>query len=191
MMVYFIGFNVYFPYITIYFVNYLKLDYTLTGIIQGISLLLAVVLTIPAAKFINRGDSRTVIKAALLINAAGLGIVCISSSLILLSLGMLLTGSGYVIILQTLTAWYKNLYPEDRRGQFEGIKQLFYVCIPMILAPMLSNIIITNFGESGIVGGKEGMIPNELLFAVSALLTLLTFLPLHHAGRFMKERKGL
>ena len=31
MMVYFIGFNVYFPYITVYFTDNLGMDYTLTG----------------------------------------------------------------------------------------------------------------------------------------------------------------
>ncbi|NLO09079.1 MAG: MFS transporter [Clostridiales bacterium] len=188
MMIYFIGFNVYFPYITIYFVNYLKLDFTLTGIIQGISLLLAVLLTIPAAKLINSGKNTRVISVALLINVVGLIVICISQSLIILAIGMLLTGAGYVIILQTLTAWYKNLYPEDQRGQFEGIKQLFYVCIPMIIAPMLSNIIITNYGVAGVVNGKEGMIPNEFLFAASAAATLFTLLPLFRAGKLMNER---
>ena len=189
MMVYFIGFNVYFPYINIYFVNYLGMDYTLTGIVQGLSLLVAVLLTIPAARFIDRGRNTRVISVALLINVIGLSIIGFSSHLISLACGMLLTGAGYVIILQTLTAWYKNLYPEEQRGQFEGIKQLFFVCIPMIIGPMISNLIIKNFGIYAMVDGKEGMIPNELLFTVSAVLTLVTFLPLLPAGRLLSQRK--
>lgn len=189
MMVYFIGFNVYFPYVTIYFVNYLGMDFTLTGAVQGVSLLAAVILTIPSAKYINRGKNTKVIAGALLINVTGLVIISLSDSLITLGIGMLLTGIGYVIILQTLTAWFKNLYPEEQRGQFEGIKQLFFVCIPMIIGPTISNIIIRNFGIKGIVNGEPGMIPNEILFAVSAVLTLVTFLPLIPAGRLLKERK--
>ena len=57
MTVYFIGFNVYFPYITIYFVNYLGYDYGMTRIIQGVGLLAAAVMTIPAARFIDKGKS--------------------------------------------------------------------------------------------------------------------------------------
>jgi hypothetical protein len=30
---------------------------------------------------------------------------------------------GFVLRLQALTAWIKNLYPEDQRRQFEGIRQ--------------------------------------------------------------------
>lgn len=188
MMVYFIGFNVYFPYVTIYFTNYLKMDYTLTGAVQGISLLIAVLLTIPAAGWIDRGKNTKVIAAALILNMIGLFIISKSSWLPSLAFGMLSTGAGYVIILQTLTAWYKNLYPEEQRGQFEGIKQLFFVCIPMIIGPMISNYIITQHGIYVVVDGKEGMIPNETLFTVSAVLTLVTFLPLAPAGRILTQR---
>lgn len=189
MMTYFIGFNVYFPYVTIYFVNYLGMDYTLTGVVQGVSLLFAVILTIPAARFIDRGKNTVVIAGALVVNVIGLIIITASNILITLGIGMLLTGAGYVIILQTLTAWFKNLYPEEQRGQFEGIKQLFFVCIPMIIGPTISNIIITNFGVEKVVNGETGMIPNEILFAVSAVLTLVTFLPLLPAGKLFDERK--
>ncbi len=188
MMVYFIGFNVYFPYITIYFVNYLGMDYSVTGMIQGVSLLVAVLLTIPASGFINKGKNTNVIGAALLLNVAGLMIVSFNHALFMLGIGMLLTGTGYVIILQTLTAWYKNLYPEDQRGQFEGIKQLFFVCIPMIIGPAISNIVIHKFGVEGTVSGVAGFLPNEVLFLVAAVLTLFTFLPLIPAGKLLGER---
>ena len=191
MMVYFIGFNVYFPYINIYFVNYLGMDYTLTGMVQGLSLLSAVLLTIPAARLIDRGRNTRVIAIALLINVIGLSMISLSTQLISLALGMLLTGAGYVVILQTLTAWYKNLYPEEQRGQFEGIKQLFFVCIPMIIGPLISNLIIKNYGIYAVVDGQEGMIPNEILFAISAVLTLATFLPLLPAGKLLSQRKAI
>jgi len=190
MMTYFVGFNVYFPYITIYFVNFLGMDYTMTGIVQGVSLLLAVALTIPAAKLIDKGKNTTVIAIALIINILGLIVISISNRLFTLGIGMLLTGIGYVVILQTLTAWFKNLYPEDQRGQFEGVKQIFFVCIPMIIGPAISNVVITKFGVAGVVNGEAGMIPNEILFVVAAALTLITFLPLLPAERLFQDRKN-
>jgi hypothetical protein len=132
-----------------------------------------------------------VIAAALIINVIGLTIVSISTQLPFLAFGMLFTGAGYVIILQTLTAWYKNLYPEEQRGQFEGIKQLFFVCIPMIIGPMISNYIITNYGTVAVVDGKTGMVPNEILMSVSAVLTLVTFLPLIPAGKLLTHRTNM
>jgi MFS family permease len=190
MMVYFIAFNVYFSYVTIYFVNYLGLDYTMTGAVQGISLLLAVLLTIPAARLIDKGRNTIVISVALVINVIGLIVISLSKALLSLGFGMLLAGIGYVIILQTLTAWFKNLYPEEQRGQFEGIKQIFFVCIPMIVGPAIANVVINRFGVAGVINGEAGMIPNEMLFAVSAVLTLVTFLPLKRAGKLMMDRKN-
>ncbi|HZJ83416.1 MAG TPA: MFS transporter [Clostridia bacterium] len=112
MLIYFIGFNIYFPYITIYFVNYLNFDYTLTGILQGVGLLAAAFFTLPAARLIDRGKSPLVILIAVIINFIGLFVVTLSSKIIILLIGVLGVGIGYITTLQTLTAWNKNLYPE-------------------------------------------------------------------------------
>lgn len=188
MTVYFIGFNVYFPYITIYFVNYLGYGYGMTGIIQGVGLLAAAVMTIPAARFIDRGKTPQVILAALICNTAGLLLVSLSQSLVVLLIGVFGAGIGYILVLQALTAWMKNLYPEDQRGQFEGIKQIFFVCVPMIIGPAIATQVINRLGVEMEVSGTVGMVPGPSLFLVSAALTLLTLIPLAAAGKRNKQR---
>jgi MFS family permease len=188
MLTYFIGFNVYFPYITIYFVNYLNLNYTMTGIIQGAGLLAAVLLTIPAARFIDKGKSPFVILFAVVVNFMGLFTITLSSAIPMLLIGVLGAGMGYVLTFQTLIAWIKNLYPEDQRGQFEGIKQIFFVCLPMIIGPSIATVIINKLGVRGVIDGVAGMIPTESLFIFSAVLTSLTVLPLIPAYRLNKAR---
>ena len=188
MTVYFIGFNVYFPYITIYFVNYLGYGYGMTGIIQGVGLLAAAVMTIPAARFIDRGKTPQVILAALLCNTAGLLLVSLSQSLAVLLIGVFGAGIGYILVLQALTAWMKNLYPEDQRGQFEGIKQIFFVCVPMIIGPAIATQVINRLGVEMEVSGSVGMVPGPSLFLVSAVLTLFTLIPLAAAGKRNKQR---
>jgi hypothetical protein len=49
----------------------------------------------------------------------------------LLRVGIFATGLGYVLNMQTLSAWVKNLLPEGRFGQFEGIRTLF-VFVPLV-----------------------------------------------------------
>ena len=158
MTVYFIGFNVYFPYITIYFVNYLGYGYGMTGIIQGVGLLAAAVMTIPAARFIDKGKTPQVILTALICNMAGLVMVSISQSLVVLLIGVFGAGIGYILVLQALTAWMKNLYPEEQRGQFEGIKQIFFVCVPMIIGPAIATQVINRMGVEMEVSGTVGMV---------------------------------
>lgn len=188
MLVYFIGFNVYFPYITIYFVNYLGMNYSMTGIVQGVGLLAAAVLTLPAAKLIDRGKIPQVILGAIICNLVGLGIVSIGNQLIILLIGVFGAGIGYILVLQSLTAWMKNLYPEDSRGQFEGIKQIFFVCLPMIIGPAISTFVINKFGVLREVNGVEGMIPTPVLFLVSAAVTFLAIIPLAAAAKHYKQR---
>lgn len=187
MAVYFIGFNVYFPYITIYFVNYLEMDYGIAGVIQGVGLLAAGVFTIPAAKFIERGKMVQVISIALGVNTAGLIVVSLSQAIPVLLLGVFGAGLGYILVLQTLTAWMKNLYPEEQRGQFEGIKQIFFVCIPMIIGPAIATQVINHTGVEMEVNGSLGMVPSPTLFVASACITLLCLIPLAVAGKAKKS----
>lgn len=188
MTVYFIGFNVYFPYITIYFVNYLGYDYGMTGIIQGAGLLAASALTIPAAKLIDKGKMPVVIFGALACNTTGLVLVSVSQMLPILLAGVFGAGIGYILVLQTLTAWMKNLYPEEQRGQFEGIKQIFFVCIPMIAGPAIAAPVINRLGVEKEINGVMGMVPAPSLFFISAVLTLFTLIPLTAAARHHKRR---
>ena len=99
-------------------------------------------------------------------------------------------GAGYILVLQALTAWIKNLYPEDQRGQFEGVKQLFFVCVPMIVGPAIATPVINAFGVEKIVNGVAGMVPGNSLFLISGLVTLLALLPLLPAARMEKARTG-
>lgn len=188
MVVYFIGFNVYFSYITIYFVNYLGYNYAIAGALQGGALVVASFMTIPAAKLIDQGKLSQVVLYALIANTVGLVSVAFASNIVILCIGMFLAGCGYILTLQSITAWIKNLYPEDQRGQFEGIKQVFFVALPMVFGPMIAAPVINNWGKEMVVNGVTGMVPTPSLFLVSAAVTALTILPLIQANRLHKQR---
>jgi hypothetical protein len=188
MLVYFIGFNVYFSYITIYFVNYLGYSYTIAGALQGGALVLAAFMTIPTAKMIDKGLLARVISIALVANTIGLLCIAFAKGIVPLCIGMFLACCGYILTLQSLTAWMKNLYPEDQRGQFEGIKQVFYVALPMIFGPMIAAPVINNWGVERVVNNVPGMVPGPSLFLVSAAVTALAILPLIAANRLHQRR---
>lgn len=186
--VYFIAFNVYFPYITIYLINYLNMDYAMAGTLQGVGLLAAIFLTIPVAKVINRGRIAPVIGYAIAANIAGLVLISMFSNRMVLLIGIFGAGIGYVLMVQTITAWIKNLYPEHQRGQFEGVKMVFAVCVPMVIGPLISGYFINRYGVHMEIDGVAGMVPTESLFIVSAVMTLLTLLPLIPAAKHAKKR---
>ena len=107
-------------------------DEGMSGILQGVGLGLAILATIPATKAINNGQHIKMIITSIVFSVIGLFVIGFAGKTIVFLLpGIILAGVGYVLIMQTTTAWTKNLYPEGNYGQFEGVRIIFNVMIPM------------------------------------------------------------
>ncbi len=196
LAVYFISFNVYFSHLGNFMIYYLGFTADTMGLIEGVGLLLAMFTSIPAIKFIREDKSSLIILFAIVINAIGLLVIGllvspenVNPSTIwnpVLLIGVLLVGIGYILFLQTITVWSKRLYPEDARGQFEGIRIIFYVLIPMVVAPLISNPIIKNNGEIIDENGFTAYLPTNTLFLAGVVIVLLTLIPLWAANKAHK-----
>jgi MFS family permease len=160
-MAFFISFNVYFPHILNYFIyscssvtwlnESLNLGINTTaGAIMAVGLLLGVPLVIVSGKFLNKQKFIPVLIISVLANILGLAVLFIdgvtgaekSLQIVLLFLGTFLLGAGYMGLYQALMVWVKDLYPSDMRSQFEGVRMIFYICIPMFLGTLVGNFII-------------------------------------------------
>lgn len=188
LAVYFISFNVYFSHLGNFMIYYLGFTADTMGLIEGIGLLIAIFTTIPAIKLIRADKSSLIISLAIIVNSIGLLIIgllvspdSVDPSTIwnpVLLAGVLFVGIGYILFLQTITVWSKRLYPEDARGQFEGIRIVFYVLIPMVAAPLISNPIIKRSGEYIDEYGFKAYLPTNTLFIAGFVIVLVTLLPL-------------
>ena len=198
LAVYFIAFNMYFTHIGNYMIYYLGFSADRMGYIEGIALVAAMLCTVPCSGLLNRGHAPLLCVASTLINSCGVAIIglfvtpqSIDPNTLwnpVLLLGVFLLGMGYVLFLQSITVWSKQLYPEDARGQFEGIRILFFVLIPMIVAPLISNPIIKKSGAFTDGNGFTVYLPTNTLFLVGAGLVLLTVIPLIPAMRLQRRR---
>ena len=88
------------------------------------------------------------------------------------------------MIMQAMTMWVRQLYPEESRGQFEGIRVLFFTLIPMLIGTVIGNIIVKN-GAGSVVNeyGITENIPTESIYLWAAILLMLAFIPLYFAGK--------
>ena len=137
---------------------------------------------IPAAKAVNRGQHARMILLSVAATVLGLAVLGLSgTNIALIELGVIVAGVGYVLMMQTTTAWAKNLYPEAQRGQFEGVRIIFYVLVPMVLGPSGASLVIERFGVPVTINGAAGMSPSNVLFYIAAALSLLTLVPLYFA----------
>jgi MFS family permease len=194
LCVYTVGFDIYLSYATIYMVNFLgsasgfKLNYFTSGAVQGIGMLLAVIVSIFFIKTINRGRPDKVTFVAVVLSAVFLAMLCYARSLPGLIVSIFGAATGYILSLQATTAWYKNLCPVEKRGQIEGVKQIFYVLIPMIAGPLIAQAVIAKWGVIMKVDGVVKQVPTGSLFMAAGIWTLLTFIPLYFARREMKKK---
>ena len=197
--IFFIGFNVYFAYIGNYLIYYLGYTADMMGIIEAVPLVLAMLTAIPIGMLINKNKHPYIAFASILINIIGLMILFpvkaenVDPSKIfnpILWLGVFIVGVGYVGILQTTKVWTKQLYPEDAKGQFEGIWILFFVLIPMIGGSLIGQAVVKTSGEQFLneTSGQMEYIPNGSVFLVGAVIILLSAIPFVFAA--IERRKS-
>lgn len=175
------------------------------GLVEGISLLLAVLVAIPFIKLINGDRIPIVTCVAVATNAAGLLLIstlirdgsCVDTANLFavknlpLFLCVFLIGTGYVLIMQTGMIWVRGLFPEKNKGQFEGVRILFFTLIPMFVGTLVGNAIIKGTPQDQTlrdVYGNPIDVPQENLFLYAGVLVLLTFVPLFFAWREYAKR---
>ncbi|HRU84946.1 MAG: MFS transporter [Christensenellales bacterium] len=196
---FFISFNVYFPHLMNYFIYTRGYDEGISGLLLGIGLIIAIPFTLIAGRFINKKKYVPVVGIALIGNIIGLFIMVLSEFVgsgdfinkFVIVIAIIFVGGGYMVIYQSLMMWCKNLYPEEQRGQLEGVRLFFYVCIPMVLGPAIANPVIENLGQAitlyydGV--GVPGFTPSKEIFYIAAAVAVLTFIPLLFA--YLHDKK--
>ncbi len=204
-----IGFNVFYMHIgnlLIYNYGFSTMD---SGFIQGGGMALALLSTIPVGRAINKQKSPLMVFMGLLLSVVSLvylGFVAPinnpanlwSVGNLALFIGVIFMAAGFVIFIQTSSVWVKALYPEGSAGQFEGLRVLFFVLIPMTLSGIVSEPIIQLLGKDVMLEVApgvliEGRAPTEVLFFAGAIIIATAFIPLvklwkHHNERIKQLR---
>lgn len=202
---FFVPFNFYFTHLG----NWLIYDIGMTaanmGLVEGIALLLASLMTIPFAGLINKGKTPLVVLISVLTNAFGLFMIylfvkspadvdsaaLISAKNLPLFVSVFLVGTGYVLITQSCMIWVRGLFPEESRGQLEGIRVISFTLIPMFVGTLIGNAIIKNTPQDQIlldVYGNPIDVPQENLFLIAGFLVLITLVPLYFAAKEHNKR---
>lgn len=179
--------NVFFPYLMIYLQHYIQLDTISSTITIAVSILVGgIALAYPLGLLIDRWGRKPV--ALLAVGAEMIGLLLFSLSKTLVPL--VITGILWLMPMTAWTiatsTWSKDLFPEDKRGQFAGYYLFFWVMLPMILGPLTGGWLGTHFGIPTVINGQAGFIPTPILFQVAGVATLLAAIPLW----FVKEKKS-
>lgn len=173
-----IGMNVSFPYLIIYLENYLGISKTEFSIIGGSVMFGSALLAIPFGILADRWNKRGMIAVAVIASSAGGILLSLVSSLPLLALTGLIWQAFAVASSVASVAWLKDLLPEQKRGQFLGIRMVFWIAIPMVVGPWIGSTLIQTFGIPTTLGGQAGYIPVPIIFQAGSAISLLALIPL-------------
>jgi len=168
--------QVFFPYLIIYMQNFLKINNH--AIVLGIVLILASIISVIGGRFIDRvGKLNFVFPAASVMLLGLIGMFFVRGAIYVIVAGTVMMG-GYMLVTAALSASVRDFTPTDRVGQFQGIRMIFAVMLPMIIGPSIGAAVIKNSGTTYIDLGTVKNVPTPAIFLASAAILVLIVIPI-------------
>ena len=171
--------QIFFPYLIIYINNFLKIDTLHSSLIIFFSILIGGIgAAYPLGLLVDKWGRKKITILAVIFEAIGLFLFSLARStgaLIITGILWLAPISAWTI---ATSAWTKDLFPDDKRGQFGGYVIMFSVAFTMVPGPLIGSWLTTEYGIHTVLDGKEAFIPTSLIFQAAAIATLLTIIPI-------------
>lgn len=174
-----IGINVFFPYLMIYMQHYIQLPILQSSIIIAVTILVGgILLAFPLGMLVDRWGRRQMALLSVVFVSVGLMAFSFARSFPALLVASFLWLAPFTAWAIATGAWTKDLFPEEKRGQFAGYYILFNVAFTMIPGSLLGGWLSTAYGIPTVIDGKAGTIPTPIIFQIAAIVVLLTLVPL-------------
>ncbi len=179
--------QIFFPYIIIYLNHYLKLPTTEASLVIFFSILLGgIALAYPFGLLADLIGRKKLAVGAIFLKMIGLVLFSLTLKILPLTLTGIVWLAGMSSWMISTGTWTKDLYPEEKRGQFAGYFILFTVAFTMVPGPLIGGWIASHYGIPTVINGQAGFIPTPLIFRVAGIATLVALLPMF----FVRETRG-
>ncbi len=167
-----ISIQVYMPYLILYYEQSLKMaNYVL---IMAPAIILAAVATAFYGRLYDMQGFRFSIKPSIAMLMCGYVILYFGRTTVPVFIGSLLMMIGYMTGMSVFGAMIREHIPENRAGQFQGIRIIGQVLIPGIIGPALGALVLRNAEQIQNSDGTYSFLPNANIwigaFAVGLLL---------------------
>jgi MFS family permease len=174
-----LGVNVFFSYLMIYLEHNVQLTIGQSSLVVGVCILVGGIgAAYPIGLLVDRWGRKPVAILSIILEAVGLTVFSLARSVPLLIVGGILWLAPFAAWTISTTTWARDLFPEEKRGQFAGYYVLFNVALTMIPGSMLGGWLSSIYGDPIVLNGQNGFIPPSLLFQVAAGFVLLAIIPL-------------
>jgi len=173
--------QVYMPYLIIYIQRYLGIDSY--AVVLGVVLLTASIISVLCGRIIDkRGKLQTAVPAVV-VAFVGLMLMYFSRGMVTVMLSGVVMLGGSMVLSACLQGLIRDNTPASKAGQFQGIRILFQVMLPMVTGPYIGSAVIRNTGKTYEDLGVVKEVPTPEIFIASALVLLLIAVPLYFLFR--------
>lgn len=179
--------QVFFPYIFIYLTNGLGFDLNnlmsniTTPVLIGapIVLIAVIALIVSMGRLIDKIGKDKFIIVSVILFIIGLILTGFAKSLSKFLICIIPLLAGYALLMIMLNAAVRDFTPEGKVGLFQGVRMVFAVLIPMVVGPIIGNIVcrvssFTYINDYGV----ETSAPGNVMFFASAAVAVLIVIPL-------------
>lgn len=179
-----ISIQIFMPYLIIYYEQTLGLsNYVL---IMAPAIICAAIVTALYGKVYDRNGYNKAIIWPLVMLIVGYVMLYVFRNVALVFIGSLFMMSGYLCGMSVFGAKIRDLIPENRAGQFQGIRIISQVFIPGVIGPYIGSAVLKNAQVIVNSDGTTSFLPNENIFI--AALAVIIILAIVVAVTVKKEK---
>ncbi len=195
--------QVFLPYLFIYIQHYLKFDFNTIAanltpkFILGaiIAVVGFVAVTVLLGKLLDKVGRRKFVYPATIIFIIGLFVVSCAETIGVFGLLAVVMLCGYGLLMIILNATVRDFTPTDKVGQFQGIRMIFFVLLPMVIGPAVGTRVIKAFAAGHEFAtyineyGETVAAPVPEIFVAAGIVSILIFIPLILMSKKLKKAK--
>ena len=162
--------QVFMPYLIIYYEKTLMLsNYVL---IMAPAIIVAAIVTAVYGKVYDKKGFDFAVKTPIILLIAGYMMLYASKNIVIVFIGSMLMLSGFLCGMSVFGAKIRDLIPENRSGQFQGVRIISQVFIPGVIGPAIGAAVLKNAEVIVNSDGTTSFLPNANIFS-SALAVII------------------
>lgn len=180
-----ISINIFMPYLILYYEKGLGMaDYVL---IMAPAIIIAAIVTAVYGKLFDMLGFKMSVLPTIVMLMAGYVLLFIGKDTWIVFIGSLLMMSGYLTGMAIFGAMIKSKIPENKGGQFQGVRIIAQVLIPGVIGPAIGAAILKDAKQIVNNDGTTSFLPDERIFAGAFVLAALCLLVLYFVFKMMRD----
>ena len=183
-----ISIQVFMPYLIIYYEKTLNMpDYVL---IMAPAIILAAVVTAFYGRVYDRKGFFFSIVPVMVMLMGGYVLLFFFTGTAPVFIGSLLMMSGYLTGMSVFGAKIRDLIPENRAGQFQGVRIIGQVFIPGLIGPFIGSAVLKNAEVITNSDGTTSFLPNRSIWLAAFIVAVILCLVMEIIRRITEQRKA-